>query len=128
MNCSYSGNGLETQYGYRINGPNGDPDIRRENRYCRLPNSYDISDSNFTNIYGPLWTYGTGKAFPIGFSPSIHQTGCILNNKRYVISSDIYKKPVGTVSSSYLESEFTPPIATPEEAKLIQGSQTLGNR
>jgi hypothetical protein len=131
MNCSYNGIGLTSQYGYRINGPFGDPDIRRENRYCNLPapsNMIPISDSNCPNAYDSLWTYGTGHAYPIGFPPLNKRTGCILNNKRYVIPKSVYLMPVGTTTANYLESEFDPPLVTPEQAKLIQGSQTLGNR
>ena len=87
-----------------------------------------ISDSNCPNAYGPLWTYGTGHAYPIGFPPLDKRTGCILNNKRYVIPNDVYLMPVGTTTVNYLESEFDPPLVTPEQAKLIQGPQTLGNR
>ena len=131
MNCSYNGIGLATQYGYRINGSGGDPDIRRENRYCNLPappNMIPISDSNCPNAYAPLWSYGAGNAYPSGFAPLDKRTGCILNNKRYVMPLDVYALPVGTSVANYLESQFNPPIATPEQAKLVQGPQTLGNR
>jgi hypothetical protein len=41
---------------------------------------------------------------------------------------DVYSMPVGTTVVNYLESEFDPPLVTPEQAKLMQGNQTLGNR
>lgn len=131
MNCSYNGIGLEREYGYRINGSEGDPDIRRDNRYCKLPappNMTPISPSNFPKAYDALWNYGTGRAYPIGFPPLNERTGCILSDKRYKMSNEVYLKPVGTTVVNYLESEFDPPLITPEQAKLMQGSQTIGNR
>jgi len=142
MSCSYTKLGKIHEKNYIINGPHGDPDYRQMVRYCTLPvppgltpvstpygvNAGFMGNANGTGTSFAPWSYGTDLAYPIGMKPIDARTGFQSSFKKYVVPYDVYDKPTGKVVVNYLESEFQPPLTTPEGAKVVQGPQTTFTR
>ena len=132
--CSYRNLSSIPEKNYIVNGPHGDPDYRNMVRYCSLPspagmeiistpygvNAGFMGNANGSGTSFAPWTYGTGLAFPIGIKPVDARSGFTLSSVKYDVPFDVYTKPVAKVVSKYLESEFRPPLSTPEGAKLVQ--------
>ena len=109
---------------------NNRPDYRLTTRYSRLPNNKNISMSNADidrGLAGDRWNYGIGFAKPLGNAPAQY-TNIAIDYTQYLMPNAVYKLPTANTVKIYRENEFNPPIATPEEAKLYQGPQTLNNR
>ena len=117
---------------YRINGEHGDPDIRKENRYCALPYGHEriSTPSGIREGFGTAtWVYGVGMAQPIYHN--VNSLPCVrtkLDNTKYPIPHHVYAMDTRSVIVNNLESDFQPPIQTPEEAKLVQGELTKYSR
>ena len=99
--------------------------------YSRLPDTTGISMSNADIDRGTSnyrWNYGTGFARPLGNISKPYTQGLLSDYTQYIMPNAVYDLPTTNQVKMFRESEFNPPIATPEEAKLIQGKQTLNNR
>jgi hypothetical protein len=137
MSCSYQKLSLIPERNYIVNGPHGDPDHREMVRYCSLPapagmtpisspygvNAGFMGNANGTGTSFAPWAYGVGLAYPIGIKPIDKRTGFKTSSKKYDVPFDVYTKPTEKVVLNYLESEFQPPLSTPEGAKLVQAPQ-----
>lgn len=117
---------------YRINGEHGDPDIRKESRYCTLPVGHEVISTprGIREGFGPsAWAYGINRAHPIYYN--VNNVSCVrtrLDNTKFQIPHDVYAMDNQPVIINNLESDFQPPIYTPEEAKLVQGDLTKYSR
>lgn len=117
---------------YRINGDCGDPDIRKESIYYGLHFGHEkistpkgIREGFGTN----KWIYGINAASPIYTAPNNTPiTRTQLDNTKFEIPHDVYAMNTRAIIINKLESDFQPPIYTPEEAKFVQGDQTRYSR
>lgn len=142
MSCSYAKLGKITERNHVVNGPHGDPDYHHMIRYCALPvppgltpvstpygvNAGFMGNANGTGTSFAPWSYGTDVAYPIGMRPIDARTGFVLSSKKYAVPYDVYDKPTQKVVVNYLESEFQPPLSTPEGAKVVQAPQANNTR
>ena len=116
---------------YRIHGEHGNPDIRKETRYCTLPCGHETISTprGVKESFGSPWIYGVGLGYPIYYGTnSASSVRARLDNTKFNIPSDVYAMASEPVIVNNLESDFQPPIRTPEEAKLVQGELTKYSR
>lgn len=107
---------------------NNRPDYRNTVRYSTLPNNQNISMSNVDldrGMAGDRWNYGIGFSKPLGYVTAPYSNRLAVDNTQYIMSNCVYNRPRDLILKMYKED---PQLATPEQAKLNQGEQTINNR
>jgi hypothetical protein len=115
---------------YKIHGTDGNPDIKKEIIYSKLPcglNTISTPKGIREGFQDYKWLYGSGVAQPYDIISAKSSRG-VLDDKKYNIPEDVYLRQTKPIFVNNLESSFQPPIYTPEEAKLVQGEQTRYSR
>lgn len=140
MSCSYTKISKWKDNYYRANGEHGDPDIRKETKYCNLIPGHEpistprgvnagfVGNANGTGTSFAPWSYGVGLAYPIYAPLHYHCNGMKTDNSKFPVPERIYSQntKVGVIDN--IESNFNPQLSTPEGAKLFQGDASKYSR
>ena len=140
MSCSYANISKMRDNNYRINGEHGNPDIRKETKYCTLISGHEpistprgvnagfVGNANGSGTSYAPWSYGIGLAYPIYASPRPPCTGMKTDNTRFNLPEVVYARNTKPVIINNVESNFEPQLNTPEGAKLLQGDASKFSR